>query len=92
MPARFGMRPARLLTPWIGQTGSGRGSPDVSGSIAPHEPKEEVLSTEDAFRDAAESEARWQAFEEEKQSRQRREHFVVSRKGCAADFEESLSS
>ncbi len=59
---------------------------------APHEPREEVLSVEDAFRDAEESEARWQAFEQEKQSRQRREHFVVSRKGCAADFEEPLNS
>ena len=29
----------------------------------PHEPEEEVLSTEDAFEDAEKSEARWQTFE-----------------------------
>ncbi len=30
---------------------------------APHEPEEDVLSAADAFQDAEESEARWQAFE-----------------------------
>jgi hypothetical protein len=29
----------------------------------PHEPEEEVLSAEDAFRDAEQSESCWQAFE-----------------------------
>ena len=29
----------------------------------PHEPEEEVLSAEDAFRDSEQSEARWQNFE-----------------------------
>ncbi len=29
---------------------------------APHEPEEDVLSAEDAFRDAEQSEARWQTF------------------------------
>ncbi|MBN1889005.1 MAG: ribbon-helix-helix protein, CopG family [Thermoflexales bacterium] len=32
-------------------------------SIAPHEPQEQVLSAADAFADAQNSEARWQAFE-----------------------------
>jgi hypothetical protein len=32
---------------------------------APHEPDEELLSAEDAFRDAKLSEVRWQAFEQE---------------------------
>lgn len=31
--------------------------------FAPHEPMEDVLSAADAFLDAEESEARWQAFE-----------------------------
>lgn len=31
--------------------------------ITPHEPNEELLSVDDAFADARESEARWQAFE-----------------------------
>ena len=30
---------------------------------APHEPDEEVLSAADAFKDAEQSEARWQTFE-----------------------------
>jgi len=30
---------------------------------SPHEPEEEVLSAADAFQDAENSEARWQAFE-----------------------------
>jgi hypothetical protein len=30
---------------------------------APHEPEEEVLSADDAFRDAEQSEARWQTFD-----------------------------
>ncbi len=30
---------------------------------APHEPEEEVLSAADAFKDAEQSEARWQTFE-----------------------------
>ncbi len=29
----------------------------------PHEPEEEVLSAADAFKDAEQSEARWQTFE-----------------------------
>ena len=33
--------------------------------ITPHEPNEELLSVDDAFADARESEARWQAFEAE---------------------------
>lgn len=33
---------------------------------APHEPNEALLSVEDAFRDADLSEARWQAFEQER--------------------------
>lgn len=32
---------------------------------APHEPDEELLSAEEAFRDAELSEARWRAFEQE---------------------------
>ena len=32
---------------------------------APHEPEEEVLSAEDAFLDAEQSEARWKTFERE---------------------------
>jgi predicted DNA-binding ribbon-helix-helix protein len=32
---------------------------------APHEPEEEVLSADDAFRDAEQSEARWQTFEKD---------------------------
>jgi hypothetical protein len=32
---------------------------------APHEPEEEVLSATDAFLDAEQSEASWQAFEKE---------------------------
>jgi hypothetical protein len=35
-------------------------------SIAPHEPNEELLSVDDAFGDARESEARWSAFETER--------------------------
>ena len=31
--------------------------------IAPHEPQEQVLSAAEAFADAQNSEARWQAFE-----------------------------
>ena len=37
----------------------------MSKQYAPHEPEEEVLSVEDAFRDAERSEARWRAFERE---------------------------
>jgi predicted DNA-binding ribbon-helix-helix protein len=37
----------------------------MSKQFAPHEPKEELLSVEEAFRDAEQSEARWQAFERE---------------------------
>jgi hypothetical protein len=37
----------------------------MSKQYAPHEPEEEVLSVEDAFRDAERSEARWRAFEQE---------------------------
>lgn len=36
----------------------------MSKQYAPHEPEEEVLSVEDAFRDAERSEARWRAFEQ----------------------------
>lgn len=36
---------------------------------APHEPEEEVLSTADAFKDAEQSEARWQSFEREERLR-----------------------
>lgn len=36
---------------------------------APHEPEEEVLSAADAFKDAEQSEARWQAFEREERLR-----------------------
>lgn len=36
---------------------------------APHEPGEELLSVEDAFRDAERSEGRWQAFECEQRLR-----------------------
>jgi len=32
---------------------------------SPHEPEEEVLSATDAFQDAEQSEARWQAFEKD---------------------------
>ena len=35
-------------------------------AIAPHEPEEELLSSDEAFDDAAESEVRWQAFEGER--------------------------
>jgi len=38
--------------------------------IAPHEPEEELLSVEDAFEDAAGSEARWQALAGERAVRQ----------------------
>jgi len=34
----------------------------------PHEPEEEVLSTEDAFRDAEQSESRWQTNELDQKS------------------------
>ena len=36
---------------------------------APHEPEEEVLSAAEAFNDAEQSEARWQAFEREERLR-----------------------
>ncbi len=36
---------------------------------APHEPEEEVLSAADAFKDAEQSETRWQAFEREERLR-----------------------
>lgn len=36
---------------------------------APHEPEEEVLSAADAFKDAEQSEARWQSFEREERLR-----------------------
>ncbi len=38
----------------------------MSKQYAPHEPEEEVLSVEDAFRDAERSEERWRVFEQEK--------------------------
>ena len=38
----------------------------MSKQYAPHEPDEKLLSTDDAFRDADRSEARWQAFEQER--------------------------
>ena len=34
--------------------------------FAPHEPNEDLLSVDDAFADARESEARWMAFEAER--------------------------
>jgi|Deesub1362B_J571_1020462.scaffolds.fasta_scaffold11797_3 hypothetical protein len=37
----------------------------MSKQFAPHEPEEELLSVEEAFRDAERSEVRWQAFERE---------------------------
>jgi hypothetical protein len=37
----------------------------MAKQYAPHEPEEEVLSVEDAFRDAERSEGRWRAFEQE---------------------------
>lgn len=36
---------------------------------SPHEPEEEVLSAADAFHDAEQSEARWQAFEKDQKLR-----------------------
>ncbi len=36
---------------------------------APHEPEEDVLSAAEAFNDAEQSEARWQAFEREERLR-----------------------
>jgi hypothetical protein len=36
---------------------------------APHEPEEDVLSAADAFRDAEQSEARWQTFERDQKLR-----------------------
>ena len=36
---------------------------------APHEPEEEVLSAAEAFLDAEQSEARWQAFEKDQKLR-----------------------
>lgn len=41
----------------------------MSKQYAPHEPEEELLSAEDAFRDAERSEARWRAFEREQRLR-----------------------
>jgi hypothetical protein len=41
----------------------------MNKQYAPHEPGEELLSVEDAFRDAKRSEERWQAFEREKRLR-----------------------
>jgi hypothetical protein len=38
---------------------------NMGPQYAPHEPAEEVLSVEDAFRDAERSEGRWRAFEQE---------------------------
>jgi len=38
----------------------------MSKQHAPHEPDEKLLSADDAFRDADRSEARWQAFEQER--------------------------
>jgi hypothetical protein len=36
---------------------------------SPHEPEEEVLSAEDAFQDAKQSEDRWQTFERDQNMR-----------------------
>jgi hypothetical protein len=36
---------------------------------SPHEPEEEVLSAEDAFRDAEQSEVRWQTLERDQKLR-----------------------
>ncbi len=41
----------------------------MSKQYTPHEPVEELLSVEDAFRDAELSEKRWQAFGHEQQLR-----------------------
>ncbi len=38
----------------------------MNKKYAPHEPDEDVLSAEDAFLDAQQSEARWQNFERER--------------------------
>jgi len=35
----------------------------MSKQFAPHEPEEKLLSVDDAFRDAEQSEARWRAYE-----------------------------
>lgn len=41
----------------------------MNKQYAPHEPGEELLSVEDAFRDAERLEVRWRAFEREKHLR-----------------------